>query len=249
MGPNLAALYNTIQMQKDDLSESTQDKIMQGSVEKGVTAYATNKAEQNARVFLGVFGIFLANLIRQIGELSIDDIIQYTTVGEIDATVPEAIRMKYREVVVRGTEKGKKVTNKIIFTDEFMGREYTEDEISEMEWNMYEENGGYKSDQRTYKTNPYLLARTKYSLFVNPDQITDRSMGNDKQKKMLAFQMLTDPRVAPFVDQEAVVDDFVIEEFADGDPDRYKSKQPQQPMMQPQGQQVNPQELLTQPQV
>jgi hypothetical protein len=241
MGPNLAALYNTINMQKDDLSDSTQDRIMQGSVEKGVTAYATSKAEANARVFLGVFGVFIANLIKQIGELSIDCIIQHTTVGEIDATVPEAIRMKYKEVLARGTEKGKNVTNKIVFTDEFMGREFTEDEIKEMEWNMYEENGGYKSDQRTWKVNPYLLARTRYSLTVDPDQITDRSTGNDKQKKALAFQMLTDPRVVQFVDQEAVVEDFVIEEFAEGDPDRYKNKNPQpQGMMPMPGQPAQP---------
>lgn len=244
MGPNLAALYNAIQQQKDDLSESTQDKIMQGSVEKGVTAYATSTAEANARVFLGVFGIFIANIVRQIGELTVDCIIQHTTVGEVDATVPEALRMKYREFVARGVEKGKKVTNKIIFTDEFMGQEFTDEEIKQMEWNMYDDNGGYKSDQRTYKANPYLLARTKYTLSVNADQITDRSMGNDKQKKALAFQMLTDPRVVPFVDQEAVVEDFVIEEFADGDPDRYKSKGQPQQMMPPQGQQVNPQEIL-----
>lgn len=251
MGPNLAALYNAITMQKDDMSESTQDKIMQGSVEKGVTAYATSKAEANARVFLGVFGVFLANLVRQIGELTIDCIIQHTTTGEIDATVPEAIRMKYREFVTRGTEKGKKVTNKIVFTDEFMGREFTDEEIKEMEWNMYEANGGYKSDQRTYKANPYLLARTRYSLQVDADQITDRSMGNDRQKKMLAFQMLTDPRVVPFTDQEAVVEDFVIEEFAEGDPDRYKSKAPPQQMQVPvsQGQgQVDMQKLLAEQQ-
>lgn len=237
MGPNLAALYNTISMQKDDMSDSTQDRIMQGAVEKGVTAYATSKAEANARVFLGVFGVFIANLIKQIGELTVDCIIQHTTVGEIDATVPEAIRMKYREFLARGTEKGKDVTNKIVFTDEFMGREFTDDEIKEMEWNMYEKNGGYKSDQRTWKVNPYLLARTRYSLTVDPSQITDRSTGGDKQKKALAFQMLTDPRVVPFVDQEAVVEDFVIEEFAEGDPDRYKNKNPQpQGMIPPQGQ-------------
>jgi hypothetical protein len=33
----------------------------------------------------------------------------------------------------------------------------------------------------------------------------------------------------PYTDQKAVVDDFVIEKFSDGDPDRYRAKeQPQQ---------------------
>ena len=35
---------------------------------------------------------------------------------------------------------------------------------------------------------------------------------------------MTDPRVIPFTDQKAVVDDFAIEEYGGDDPDRYKKK-------------------------
>ncbi len=51
-----------------------------------------------------------------------------------------------------------------------------------------------------------------------------KSMGADRQRKMLGFQMMSNPIVMPFVDMEAVVNDFVIDEFADGDPDKYKKK-------------------------
>ena len=36
--------------------------------------------------------------------------------------------------------------------------------------------------------------------------------------------MMTDPRVASYTDQKAVVNDFVIEEYGGDDPDKYKLK-------------------------
>lgn len=223
LGPNLAAALNMMNVEKADMSESTQDKIMSGNVEKGVTAYATAKAEQNARVFLGVFGIFIADLVRQVGELTMDCIIQHATIGDLDATAPGALSMKYKTYLAKGKEKGKSVTNRIVFTDKYMGRSMTEDQVRDREWEL-ENKAGTDSDQLIFEVNPYQFARTTYSMFVDADRMVMRSMGTDRQQKALAFQMMTDPRVAPFTDQEAVVEDFVIDEFSDGDPERYKKK-------------------------
>lgn len=224
LGPNLSAALNMLTKSENDLSESTQDKIMTGVAEKGVTAYATQKAEQNARIFLGVFGVFVSDLIKQIGELTMDCIIQHTTVGEIDATIPEALRMRFRTIVHKGKENGKDVTNRIIMTDKYMGRKMTEKEIRDKEWDLFDKAGGTQTDQRIYEVNPYNFARHKFQLYIDPDQIVMKSMGADKQRKALAFQMLTDPRVLPFTDPEAVANKLVIEEFSDGDPDQFKKK-------------------------
>ena len=59
---------------------------------------------------------------------------------------------------------------------------------------------------------------------MDADQIVMKSTGADRSRKMLGFQMMTNPIVQPYVDMEAVVNDFVIDEFADGDPDKYKRK-------------------------
>lgn len=232
MGSNLMAAYNSINQQEKDLSESTQDKIMGGGADKGVTAYATSKAEQNARIILGVFGAMIADLIRQIGELTMDCIIQYTTVGELDSTTPEALKMKYQTFLAQGKEKGKTVTNRIIFSDEYMGKNMTKEQINEAEWKLFDDSGGDESDQRIYKVNPYKFARYSYTMRVDPDKIVMKSTGSDRQEKLLAFNILTDPRVAPFTDQKAVVDDFAIEEYGGDDPDKYKTKQdPQNEML------------------
>lgn len=231
LGSNLSAAMNVLTKEEVDMSESTQDKIMSGQVEKGITAYATMKAEQNARVFLGVFGVMIADLVKQVGELVIDCIIQHTTVGEVDATIPEALRMKYKTIIARGKESGKDVTNKIIMTDRDMGREMSSEEKNQREWELFFKNGGLETDQYVFEVNPYKFARHKFSLYIDPDRITMRSTGTDQMRKDRAFALLTDPRVAPYTDQEAVVQDFVIDEYSDGDPDRYKRKENEQDLL------------------
>lgn len=234
LGPNLAAAMQVLQQNREDLSESTQDASQSGIAQPNVTATATTEAANNARVFIGVFGLMIANLIEQVGELAMDCIIMNTTAGELDMTVPEHLRMKYKTYIAEGKDKGKRVSNRIEFTDEFMGREMSDEDVNEYEWELYNRGGKtnkerLETNQRIYKVNPYQFARMAYTMSVDADQIVTKSMGNDRQENLLAFQMLTDPRVVPYTDQKAVIDDFVIEKFSDGDPDRYRVKeQPQQ---------------------
>lgn len=232
LGPNLAAAYRAISDANQDLSESTQDKVMQGTTEANVTATQTIVAQKQARIFLGVAGVGVAWLVKQVGELAMDCVIQHGTMGELDASVPEAMRMKYKTLMSKGKDKGKNVTNRIIFTDRYMGKKLTKEEARRREWELWEKAKGEGSDQRIYEVNPYLFARTRYTMFVDADKIVARSTGNDRSEKELAFERLTDPRVMPFTDPEAVVNDFVIEEYAGGDPDRYKAKKGQEEMMQ-----------------
>lgn len=224
LGSNLAAALTAMNIQKEDMSESTQDKIMSGGLEQNVTAYATSKAEQNARIFLGVFGRMIADLVRDIGELTSDCIIQHTTVGELDATVPESLRLKYKTVLAKTKEQGQQLTNHIRFIDTLLGRDYSEKDAEKRAWELFEEAGGRDTDQRIYEVNPYKFARTRYSFYVDADQIVMRSSGADSQRKVMRLQMLKDEVVYPFVDGKALADS-VIEEWSDGDPDKYKKKE------------------------
>lgn len=235
LGPNLAAAMQVLQQNREDMSESTQDSTQGGVANPNITATATSIAEQNARVFLGVFGLMLAGLIEDVGNLAMDCNIQHRTVGELDYSVPEALKMKYKKFLVEGKDRGKTIMNQIEFTDQYMGREMSDEEVSEEEWEIYNRGGKTNeeranSDKRIFLVNPYKFARMTYTMYVDADQIVQKSMGNDRQDDLLAFQMLTDPRVAPYTDQKAVVDDFVIEKFADGDPDRYRRKEDPQQM-------------------
>jgi len=236
LGPNLAAAMNVLNENKDDLSESTQDQTQGGIAEKGVTARATVIAERNAKLMLGVFGLMIAQLIEEVGALTMDVIIQHQTVGQLDDTVPENLRMKFRTFLAKGTERGKEISNKIEFTDELMGMPMTKEEKMEKEWNIYEQSGDdhlerYESDQRLYKVNPYQFARMQYTLSVDADKIVQKSQGTDMERDQIAFERMADPRIAPYIDMKNVVQDFVIEPLSDGDPDRYMAKQDPNAMM------------------
>lgn len=225
LGPNLAAAINALKERERNMSESTQDPIMSGNASPDITATATIQATQNARIFLGVFGLMIATLVRGIGELVMDLEIAHNTIGELDATIPEALRMKFKTRLVKGKEKGRNITNRIEMTDELMGPGMTDQQIQAMEYALFQKSGGEDSDQRIYKVNPYKFARAKYSMWVDADKIVMRSTGTDQQRQMLAFQILTDPRVAPYTDQKNVVEDFAVEPFSDGNPERYMKKE------------------------
>lgn len=224
LGPNLNAAQAVMAKQEADMSESTQDKLMQGVPDPTMQATIANQAERNARIFLGVFGLMIADLVRQIGFLTMDCIIEYATVGELMSGVPEDMRMKYQTLMAKGKDQGKDVTHRIVFTDKYIGRELSGKEAKDREFDLWQKAGGKGSDQRIWEINPYKFSRLKYSVELDADQMIMKSMGADRQRKMLGFQMMSNPIVMPYVDMEAVVNDFIIDEFADGDPDKYKKK-------------------------
>jgi len=222
LSPNLTAALEILRTNKDDISESTQDALQSGMAQKGVTATASMKAEQNAQVILGVFSTMIADLIRQIGDLVVDCIKQHSTIGEIDATVPEALAMKYKTLMVKSKENGRDITNKIEFDSSLMGMNLSKKQANDMEWDMYEKAGGADSKMVHYKVNPYKYARTQFNGYIDPSQIMSRSLGTDQLRKERAFNMLLDPRVSPYINIPEVVDEFVLKEFGGADPDKFK---------------------------
>lgn len=220
LGPNLVGAINAMNIQKEDMSESTQDKIMSGITQPNVTATQSIQAQNQAKIFLGVFGVMIADLIAQIGYLTMDCIISHTTQGEVDATLPEALRINYKVILAKGKDKGIDITNRIVFTDNMLGKEMSPEQIRKREWMLYNKAG---EDQRIYEVNPFRFARTVYSFYINPEDITNSAMGNDKQRKLTKAQMLSQPFVYPYVDQKALADE-IIEDWSDGDADKLKMK-------------------------
>lgn len=253
MSPNVPAALQLVQSNKDDLGLSTQDQENIGNPQPGVSATAVNKAQQNAQVILGVFGIMIVDLVKQVGALAIDDIVMHDTIGVLDATIPNALNMKFKALLVKDKENGKDITHKIQFDSNMMGWNLTKDEADKKEWDLFNKHGKMKARQMVYQVNPYKFARHQFSLYIDPDMVISRSFGTDQMRKERAFNILTSPQVAPFIDQEAVINKFVLQEYSDGDPDEFKKKpgqpnpMPQMPGMQ-QTPQQQPQPSMFQPQ-
>lgn len=225
IGPNLAAAMNVLQQNESDIAESTIDKILEGQLGARQTALAVNAAITNAKIMLGLFGLLIADLVMQIGDLTVDCIVQHATIGQqLDDLVPGALGMKYKTYLAQSKEHGRDIVHRIVYTDKYFGEKLTPQQIRAREWELWENDGGAESKTHTWEVNPYLATRFRYQSFVDADQIVTRSIGGDKQMKQVGFEMLSDPRVAPYVDMETVVNDFVIEEYGGNDPDRYKKK-------------------------
>jgi hypothetical protein len=230
LGPNLNAVWQAVNQYDKDLSDSTTVNPVPQPNQPNISATQTNVATMQAKLFISIFALLVADLIKRIGELVVDCEINYAMNGEIDANIPGHLNLKERTSLIKSKEKGKNMTHKIVFTSKHMGKKYTDKQIEDKEWQLYNESGKtlkerLHSSSRTYEVNPYQYAKLVYEVSVDADQIVDKSMGADQQRKVLAFNMMTDPRVAPYTDQEAVVDDFVIEEFGGDNPDKYKKKQ------------------------
>lgn len=222
---NLAAAVQVLDKQNTDMSDSTIAGILQGQlgVRQSATAYAAALA--NAKRMLNVFAGLTADLVRQVGDLTIDCTISNTTVGEVNEEIPGALAMKFQTYLARGKEKNRDVTHKIIFTDRYIGRKLSEEQIREREWELWEQGGGGKKGAtHIWEVNPYQFARRRYSCAIDVEEMVERSVGADRLKKDRALAVMTSPMVAPFVDMEAVVTDFAIEEYGGNDPDRYKKK-------------------------
>lgn len=229
LGPNINAALQIMNTNKDDLSLSTQDQQQSGNPQRGVTATAAIKAEQNAKIILSVFGVMVADLVKQIGSFSMDIVVMHSTIGELDVTIPNSLNMKFQKFISKGKENGKDITNKIDFTTN--NSDITPVKANDLEWKMFYDAGGMDTTQRNYQVNAYKFARTRFSVYMDADQIISRSMGTDQLRKERAFNILMDPRVMPYINPEAVVDKFVLEEYSDGDPDEFKATDAQKNAM------------------
>lgn len=225
LGPNIAAAMKVLESQKDDMSDSTIMPILQGELGQRLSSTVYAAALANAKRLLTVSAALVSDLVRQVGELSIDCIIINETVGELNEELPGALGMKFQTMLARNKVKGRNVTNKVVMTDRYMGKKMTEEEKMDRAWELWEQGGGNSKDAtKIWEINPYQFARRRYSCYVDVDELIERSMGIDQIRKEKALAVLTSPAVAPFTDPEAVVDDFAIEEYGGNDPDRYKRK-------------------------
>lgn len=241
---NTDAQLAMLNVNKDDMSLSTQDALQSGFAEKGVTATASLKAEQNARIMMTVFATMISNLVKDIGQLYVDDILLHTTQGEIDATVPNGIKVKYREIRASTKEAGKNMNNIIQFDPNMSLPTFTKEKATEKEWKLWEENGKNEPSSYVYVVDPYKFAKAQFSVYVDPQVIVSRSIGTDQLRKERLLNFATNPAITPFVDMKEIVDKLVIEDLAEGDPDKFKAKQDPNAMAQAMfggGKQVNSQ--------
>jgi hypothetical protein len=232
MAANFAALVDTENKQEEDMGNSTIANILEGQIGPRMTAFAYNAILTNAKILFGVFGVLLADLLKQIGDLTADCVVQYATTGELDDSVDGMLGMKFKSFLAKTKDSGRQITHRIEFTYKLMGKQMTKKQIEDAEWALFNSlRGDIHSDQRLWQVNPYAFARLRYATSIDVDKMIMRTMDLSRQEKDNAFMHLANPAVAPFVDMQAVVNDFVIEPYGGDDPDKYKKKANSNDMM------------------
>ena len=217
LGSNLQATWQAIAQYEKDMSDSTTVNPVPNPGQSGVSATATNVATAQAKLFMSIFALLVADLIEKIGALVVDCEVNYAADGEIDEKIPGHLNLKDRTHMHKTKSGGRDMTHKIIFTSKHMGKKYTDKQLEDKQWELYNQGGKtpkerYNSTLRIHEANPYQYARIVYKVGVDADQILDKSLGASQTRTMNAFNILKDPAVAPFTDQ-AEVAGAVIDKF------------------------------------
>ncbi len=220
---NMPSLQFLMQRNEDDMSLSTQDQLQSGQALPGVTATASVKADQNAKIIMTVFATMISSLVRDIGQLYVDDVLLHTTQGEIDATVPENLVVKYRTIRLQSKEGGKDVNNIVQFDPTMALPNFSKSKADELEWKLYNENGQDDPNAYVHIVNPYKFARSQFMVYVDPQVIISKSLGTDSIRKERLLAWAQNPVFAPYLNMKEVTDKLIIDDLAEGDPDKFKA--------------------------
>lgn len=174
--------------------------------------------QQNAETTLGLASKMIATVVRQVGDLMVDDIIRYQSIAEMsEITGTET----YKTFLVDGKVKGgQDKTSYIKFTDRFAGMEMTKEEIEMEEYRMMEEAG---EEKEIYEVNPYLFSRMQYLITIDADKMMQKNDAFDRAFKLETYdRAIQNPLVMR--DPEAqlkITRDFLLEPLMQGDASKY----------------------------
>lgn len=227
VGTNLSAGMSTLQMLESSAAETGTDPFQMSQKKGKRTAFEIAREENQQRAAIGVISKLIGFLVKDFGELRMNTILQYLTVGDASEVLSKGEKLKFRKFLLpERISEGKKKTRKIEFTMDMPSEPITKEEHTNMQYDLLKEEGGMDSDKEIFKVNPSLFRDLKFKVIIAPDIIAPRS---DSLKKALNLEAYDRAINNPLVDQEAILRDFLLENYRPGESERYiKKQQPQQ---------------------
>lgn len=178
--------------------------------------------QRNAITNLGIIGQMLVNgMIRPIGELMVDDIVRYQTVGETLELSGGALGTKYQTLLLNDkVVNGEKKSVEIRFTDRWAGRNVSKEEKEEMEVKLFEETGG---SREIFEVNPAQWSRLKFLIVIDSGILKPKSEEQDVNSKIAIYdRAIINPLIAN--DPEKLADvtrDLLFEPTLKGESAKY----------------------------
>lgn len=223
-GSNLVAGYNLLDKVENSINESSTSDIATGIAPEGsTTAFEISRLEANSRVLLQLFGKMISFMVRDLGILAMNDVLQFLTVGEVSEIHSDAGNLKFASFVLPKREvKGEIKTRKIQF-DMDLPEEGTEEEfmgISEAIFNEQQELG---DDVQIYKVNPELFRSMDFKVKVEAKSILPRSDALEKAQNLEAYNLAV---ANPLANLAAVTKTLLFGSFdaTKDDPDKFMKK-------------------------
>ena len=220
---NPSYAYQAAREAEQRMAETSLDPQLSG-ISSGVdkTAREAVLLQQNAISNLGIIGRMLAQgMIAPIGELMIDNIIRYQTIGEVRQLAGGALGMKYLTMILNDKIKdGGKKTIVIRFTDVWAGRKFSEQAKNEKNLTLFQEAGDSKE---IWEVNPALLAKRKYLIVVEPDILLPKNDSFERTFKIEVYdRAINNPLIANDPDKLAdITRDFLFEPTVKGESAKY----------------------------
>lgn len=221
---NPSYAYNAAKEAEQQLNETSLDPQLSGVGGGQKTRGEAVLLQQNAINNLGIIGKMIGTMVKEVGQLKVDDILRYQTIGETQELGGGALGTKYMTMILNDKVKdGKKTSVHIRFTDKYAGRKMSKEQKRKEEIKLYEEAG---DDKEIVEANPALLRKMDYLIVVEPDALNPKNNAFERVARLETYdRAILNPLIAQDPEKMAdVTRDFLFEPTVKSEAAKYIPK-------------------------
>jgi len=199
---NLNPLIASLNMTAESMSEGTVSETIAGQLPAASQkAFTVAQAQANSKKIIGGVAKGLAASVARYGLLMGDIAINNLSIPQVDDIVGEHTKLKYKKFMLQNKEVGgQRMPKQLMFSEELIGAEMTEDEMRMANLDLYGESE--KNKMAILKANPEIFAKMKYYARADYKEVFQQS---DETMQALLMALEAQFRMNPYVDQEALV--------------------------------------------
>ncbi len=174
---NLGSLAGAMKMTADSMSDAAISDTTGGNLpEANQKAYSVAQAAQQAKKLIGAVGKSIAESVVMYGDLMKDIAINHLTSAQVDELVGGALKLRYKNFLVKKTGGAKKSTNRHIkFDSSLIGLEMTDEEKESEAIKLLEASGYPDQDDDIWRVNPELFAKFKYMTRADAEEMFEKN--------------------------------------------------------------------------
>jgi len=212
--------WNAIGNLEASMSDASQGAVSPEGLPQ-MTAFQTAVVEENNRVQLGLFGKMITRLVKEWGELILEDIVVHLPIidmQKLDAGNP----LRYKTILINNIETND--TTKIQFRSDLPEENITPEEDLMLQMKLLTESK--KKNQTIYNVNPKLFRELKYKVRISPDTLFKPTAGILRAFNLEGYdRMVNNPLIAN--DQESLLNvtkDMLVSVYKPNSVEKYVPK-------------------------